>query len=628
MQTMQPPASALQVLSRPAPRPVTDIERVRRLWADRRLDAAGLRALLKDAPLEVRRTVCREFRDIREFLGLEGGASVSTDGNRPQRHQPTLSDFALAAGALTQPGEVARMLGHLELAVVEGMNTKSNDPRFREEVQSALCMLVRDIPDVQEDKKDESCRFKTRIVHFVLDTMERLDGTRDRLGDTIQRLDQKHANSVAAALDAALRANDRKSGTPASSPVRSPNAGRARFRTLSAPQPAPQPAVAHVSRPARTNSEDTPYRDPSGKVLRNESRGELFYRSRAGLEFAIRGLEAAGRDPADPHRTLKRNKAKTLRWMMRRMEARMRTRPGYADERVEVRQAAGGTSLSDRLSVQVRKTRVSCTTRFINYAAKPPGAQVINAANIKLGGGLLEMHGRGWVQEEQQAAQIWDMMAYAGAEHGGTRTRTRKQEGTLAQDDNFTPVLFRNVRPLCSINKTVALLNNTNEPDRPDNIYTNPEFVPSMAFDPTDDAHPIDVISIAAPTLSREQRGALYEKDTVLDMVGSFAAGVGMLDRTRRLDSVEWGAGAFGHSSRMSMAVQMLACRFYGIDLRIYGVSNENDFYGAKAEVDKIWDDAMRRQAAGETVILRELAVKLWDRSTKPDLQWTTRPLN
>jgi hypothetical protein len=312
--------------------------------------------------------------------------------------------------------------------------------------------------------------------------------------------------------------------------------------------------------------------------------------------------------------------------MLEHMNALIQRRPGFGNERLEVVQAANNTSLDDELVPPGRDATAVAVDAFIDHANLEKKAQVLNPANMYLGGGLLNPKGRGWVFEEQQAA-FTTILPYLLGENPRRRTQTRSTSSATFRSRDFTPVLYRGVRALGAITEADSLASPSEAPGNPRNIHTNPDFDPANTFTAVDDANPFDVISIAAPTLKDDQRGKPYDMDTVVDMAGSFAAGVKLLDPTRPLLSALWGAGVFNHSPAMSMAVQMLVCRFYGVDLRIHGVKAEHQgaFDQARRTVEEIWASAVERQRAGESIALRDLAAALSYHDNAK--QWTTRPL-
>jgi hypothetical protein len=344
-------------------------------------------------------------------------------------------------------------------------------------------------------------------------------------------------------------------------------------------------------------------------------------------------IAALGREGEQSGSPIMVNKAKTLAWSSGLFNTSMQD-PEFANRELVLTQKSGAGILGKRLNPNTPRIVVERTADFIDCAALENGAQVVDAANEYLGGGLLlrdpgdprnlpgRRGGRGWVWEEQMFATLGLDKVIPTLRHT-PMGKTRRTQYTSTNDADFTPVLIKNASPLFSIDKETALLTARDQGRRDDdNMYTNQEFDPAATFEVAGDRKKtVDVACIAAPELRQHERGQLYARSTVRDMVGNCAITGEMVRTSETLHSGPWGTGAFKHSFEMSFASQMLGFGFNGLPVKFWGVGERHlqAYNDALAVVQGIL-----RKVEGQPVTLEYLADQLWRESQR--LGWTTQP--
>jgi hypothetical protein len=143
----------------------------------------------------------------------------------------------------------------------------------------------------------------------------------------------------------------------------------------------------------------------------------------------------------------------------------------------------------------------------------------------------------------------------------------------------------------------------------------------------------VNMLAVAAPELRPNERGTRYSKETLTDLFSNSYRGFRMVKendskngRPTRIVSGLWGAGAFGHSSEMSIAVQYLAARLAHVDqIEFTGTKDEQKVRRAVIHVvDQIIQSANTNVQNKKSISVEDVLTDLHQASAQ--LGWATQP--
>jgi hypothetical protein len=227
-------------------------------------------------------------------------------------------------------------------------------------------------------------------------------------------------------------------------------------------------------------------------------------------------------------------------------------------------------------------------------------------ANAVLGGGW---RGHGNVQEEQMYQRCVELAIRSAA----VTDHTRWDDGTYTQppkhfagENTASPILIKGLR--CSLSFVGTYETDISRISKED--YSKKVMADVIQAAPISRADPsVHILAFAAPQLRSNDRRVPYSPLLALDLFNNAYTGMRMMKEADRAEGFQtyfetglWGAGAFGHSARMSIAIQYLAARFAGIDTIMFkGIAEGSTVVD---EAIALIDAALDHVYAGDPTVL------------------------